>query len=244
MFELTISTTKSQEIADKLFDKIYTQTKCVCDLIVKHTVSKKYCVCLAFSVKHYQFVSAIILDAIADIIAHDYKFEYLSQSIYQFTENHSSFLKLINALVNFDNFSDKELVKNSILCSNYISIDSYYNFRMQNLKKRWKDIATIVNDNIEYMLLNNSLEDIIGYFNDAKSAGEVEVFCERNGIKISINGVSDDLYFYYSNDCYDLVANELISLEPTKLIFHGGDYEFETLVSKLPNALKAKTFRI
>lgn len=237
MFEFTISCNENSVVTNY----IYAQLKSVVDgldgIIIKQNQHKLDNVCLAVSKKHADYIKAAILDVVSDCIISLYKQQHLQNSICINIKNQVAYNAFIKALVVFDRQTDKDIIKKNLVLEKKLNIDSYYNFKLEQLKNRWNDIAAIVNESIPIMLKDKSVIDITKYFIDStqKEIQELHLLLNKSTITIKIDNEQSDLDFDTSKDYVSDVLTEIIAISPQKIVVHGDISKF----AELGNALSS-----
>lgn len=100
---------------------------------------------------------------VPDLILYIYKENYLLQTINFKNINDVFKLSLLKALVLFDSESDKEFIKNNITFEGDLYLDSLFNFKLKDLKKRWQEIANLANENSNYFFESETLLELLKF---------------------------------------------------------------------------------
>lgn len=235
MFEFTISCDENLNILSSIYLRLKSVVDNLNGIIIKQNSQKVDSVCLAVEENYKAFVKANILDAVSDAIISVYKHDYLSEHICINIRNAVAYNSFIQALVVFDRQTDKDIIKKNLILEDKLNIDSFYNFRLEQLKNRWHDIACVVNDSIPVMLKDKSVADITRYFVDStsKEVKEVHLFAQENSIQIKVDGVLSDLEFDTNTDYLNNILTEIISISPQKVILHGKLDKYKDLQDSL-----------
>lgn len=223
MFEFTISSSENLGIINNIYIMLSGAVKSVNGIIIKQNSLKNDSVCLAVENKHKEYIKSYILDAVADAIINTYKYQYLKQNISITIKNNVAYNAFISALVVFDRQTDKDIIKKDLVLEDKLHIDSFYNFRLQQLQNRWHDIACVVNDSIPIMLKDKSVAEITRYFveNTNKEIFEAHLYILENGIQIKLDNKLSDLQFNTGDNYVNDILTEIISVSPKKVIIHG-----------------------
>ncbi len=223
MFEYTISSSENLGIINNIYIMLSGAVKSVNGIIIKQNSLKTDSVCLAVENKHKEYIKACILDAIADAIINTYKQQYLHNNITITIKNNVAYNAFISALVVFDRQTDKDIIKKNLVLENKLHIDSFYNFRLQQLHNRWYDIVCIVNESIPIMLKDRSVAEITSYFveNTNKEIFEAHLYILENVIQIKLDDKLNDLQFNTNNSYVNDILTEIISVSPKRVIIHG-----------------------
>lgn len=240
MFEFTISISQHYRIFDKLYVSLENKLKCVDALIVRHKFGKKYSICIACSNKFAKMGKAIIEESLINFIIFDYKKLFFENALSKFVSIKDYIEKLVSALIHFESDIDKLLVvENLDNHANEIVVDSLITFRLASLIDRWNDILKIIISNIEMLIANNSIGELLKYF-EQNNSNDIELHLTENNIKICTKTKDNDLIFDYSEQDLQNVVVELISLSPDKIIVFDKHGKCESLKKNLPEYLVQK----
>ena len=175
------------------------------------------------------------MDVVSDAIIAEYKFDYLQNNISLSIRNSTAYNSFIQSLVVFDRQTDKDIIKKNLILEKSLNVDSFYAFRLSQLKQRWHDIACVVNESIPVMLKDKSVADITRYFVDStnKEINELHLYLGEKTIQLKLDGRLSDLEFGYENDYVNELLTEIISISPQKIVVHGKIDDFKELKDAL-----------
>ena len=108
-------------------------------------------------------VHNIIREKIAETILVNYKKEYiLSKLDFDITKavDMQIFLK---ALVVFDSETDKAIIYERLKFDSNLVVNSFINFKLFFLKRKWKELIYLANDNYIYLLNKDSFFELIKF---------------------------------------------------------------------------------
>lgn len=232
MFEHTISTAFADgEYISKLYNKIKDEIKSNAGIIEKiNCFNRSY---LTFAIKDElkDYFIAKILDEIVYIIIDRYKVKFFEENLGFDNQNvlFKSFLKSIS-ISDFE--SDKEYIIKNIDFSENILIDSLYNFRLQELKNKWKKTIDMILVNGIHKQ-NSSMIDIMKYLMviSENSVQNAEIEFIDNSLKIKFYQNTK----YFKNDFLGIsdFLEEIIVLNPARIIVKNVDETGEEVVSML-----------
>lgn len=117
------------------------------------------------------YLKGEIEDKIADIICVNYKYKYFKKNINPVGLNDFEYELLLTALISADIDDDKKYVINKIGRFDEYSVDGTFNFRMNALKEKWKDVAEYIPPYFE----SGQLKDFIVYLVKEKKGRRVFV---------------------------------------------------------------------
>lgn len=226
MFEITVSTSKSRNkdidfIRSFLKNKIKSQK----GLMASEEIDGRTKLAIAVSNEKKDFVLSLLFDAIAEVIVRNYKYEFFKKNITLQTSNVVLESVFIKALSVYDKESDKDFIKKQLKPSDEILIDSFCQFRLWELEKRWRNIADLMTENATYMSVNSSLSDLMRFLVASCDCGVGEVHIRESDSIIFCEDLSKKELFNMIYDDSDVSAkiniiNELISILPEKIIVH------------------------
>lgn len=116
--------------------------------------------------EYYQdIVKAELADKLAEIIAIKYKYDYFKKSISVGGLSKTEIEILLASLIAADLDDDKKYAFERLKkCGEHNALDGIFNFRLQPLKNKWKDIAQY----IPFGFVNSQLKEFISYLIENK----------------------------------------------------------------------------
>jgi len=233
MFEITITTSKakSKDISF-IINKLRPDFKAMKGIMVCEEFDKRVKLALAVSKEKKDLAISLIFDAVSEAIIRDYKEEYLLKNLKISLPNKITLNAFVKALTMFDKINDKDIIKKKLVLTDELHLDSFYNFRLWELEKRWQEIAQLVTENSGYLLASGSFMELMKFLimtNDAEF-GELHMFYE-NGSIIAQNKDGREIFNlkYMKDDVNSKinVISEIISLSPQKIILHNDKFDIE-----------------
>lgn len=226
MFELTLSTCKAkQKDIDFVYSLLKNKIKSVKGIIVCEELDGRTKVAFAVPESEKDYAISLAFDAVSEAIIKSYKKDFLKRNISLQTGNKIAENVFISALSVYDKQSDKDFIKKELKPTSEILIDSFYNFRLWELEKRWKNIADLMSENASYLSVSGSFLDLMKFLvlsNECEEKevhirkGEGNVFCSAGSGKELFNMIYDT-----SDDNFIInILSELISISPEKIIIH------------------------
>lgn len=245
MFELTISTEKSKEKdIDFIFSILKRKIRAMKGIIVSEEIDGRTKLALAVPKEQKENALSLAFDAIAEAIVKSYKFDFFKKNLKLKTTDKIVENALIQALSVYDKKSDKDFIKSKLKPTDEILIDSFFNFRLWELEKRWDNIAKLMSENAEYLSMNNSLEDLMRFLvmSNECEVGELHVQIS-DGVVFCSDNFGNELFNMLYNQSDELskinILIELISLSPEKIVVHQG-LENTDLASEIVNVFDHK----
>lgn len=245
MFELTISTEKSKEKdIDFIFSILKHKIRAIKGIVVSEEIDGRIKLALAVPEEKKEYVLSLVFDAISEAIVKSYKFDFFKKNLKLKTTDKIVENALIQALSVYDKKSDKDFIKSKLVPTDEILIDSFFNFRLWELEKKWKSIAELMSENAEYLSMNNSLEDLMRFLvmSNECEVGELHVQISDGVVFCSDSSGNEFFNMLYSQSDELSKINiliELISLSPEKIVVHQG-LENTDLASEIVNVFDHK----
>jgi len=111
----------------------------------------------------FNLISAKLKLLICDAILYIYKENFIKQNINFGSLNEIYQTALLKALVLFDSESDRQIIKSKLNLDKDIYLNSFFNFRLQVLKSRWKDVVRLANENTSNFLESEIFLDLLKF---------------------------------------------------------------------------------
>jgi len=152
------------------------------------------------------------------------KYEYLASVLKIPRLSEASYKILLHTLVVFDRESESEILEKNLRFSDYLALDGFFHFRMQEVKKRWDEIAQLASNNALYLNHEDTLNELLKFLMSAVTP-KVQ--------KLSISVLADhfNVSGRYKNSRFEcrILSSEqlmiyLINVAPLELTLEG---EFE-----------------
>ena len=225
MFELTISTSKAKSSdINYIINKIRKPIKNMHGILVMEEYEGRSNLAIAVDKSKKDYVLGLIFDAISEAIIRSYKYDFLNENISLQVTSLVTRCAFIRALTMFDKQSDKDFIKKRLKPSGKICIDSLYHFRLWELEKKWKDIASLVSQNSNYLLAQGAFFDLMKFLilTNEVETGEIHIKTQNNQIFACLKEGKEVFAFDYKDNDDSLVKilSELICLAPEKIVLY------------------------
>ena len=192
-------------------------------------VLKDYSNCVSISIndEFYSFLIALsrdaynknllfIKDKIIEIILLYYKPKTLINSIKNFDiKNHDNII-LLDILCSFDLDDDKREIFNHLSLCNRLFLNSFVNFKLKSLKKRWIETAELINQNEMFIAESGIKKELIQFLMEGIESKVDVAKLTRNGIIANSKKLENNMIFYSLYD-YDSTLFTLIRNYPKKI---------------------------
>lgn len=156
MFEVTISVPKNSEYLLSHIERSAEVVLQQIDGIGSDVCDNERCYFSLACSDTYRFqLKRFVVQSVSETIASAYKNEFMRQCL---CVSNGTFFQnvLINTMCVFDQNTDKQAVSKLLNVEKPICLDGYCTFRLGLLKKKWKEIASLVSDN-SYILRDEQL---------------------------------------------------------------------------------------
>ena len=179
-----------------------------------------------------------VKEKLAESILSHYKKKYIMSKL-DFDINASANMNVfIQTLTCFDSDMEKKILCENIDFKDTFCIDSYVRFRMKYLKQKWNELATLANDNIMYLISEDSFVEFIKFLisNLEHRCYAVNVFSKKNCYLLcDLEGKQINDFLLEKNIAYDdnHLLTSLIALNPEKIILHCNPFLKDALLKTL-----------
>ncbi|MBQ9792599.1 MAG: hypothetical protein IJW32_02495 [Clostridia bacterium] len=211
--------------ADYFKNKIYKTIKNYNGIITKLVDNNYIKILIAVPIIERFKIHNIIREKIAETILVNYKKEYiLSKLNFDITKaiDMQIFLK---ALVVFDSETDKAIIYERLKFDSNLIVNSFINFKLSFLKRKWEELINLANDNSFYLLNKDSFLELIKFLisNLDYRYYAINIFTKKDCYLLcDIEGQTITDYLVGNGVIYDEKAllTSLIALNPEKIIIH------------------------
>ncbi|MCL2621667.1 MAG: putative sporulation protein YtxC, partial [Firmicutes bacterium] len=183
-----------------------------------------------------------IENTIAEVIINEYKAAFLKKSLILPIENEINKAAFIKALTTFDRDSDKIITLTQLNITNKTEeflLDSFFNFKLEALRKRWEEVCKLANENTSYLVCSQTFVELLRFLikNLESKCNEVHLFSNNNTYQL-LNQDFKPIKPVYSNEEVsaelDVIQN-LISLSPKKIVLHLNTSEANSTINYICN---------
>lgn len=215
-FSLSVSADKCQ-VAKYIYNSVKSLSSDLNPIITSYEHNGMVSVIFACDNFFKAKLKFFIMNSVVFSICTFFKEEYLTKKLK--TPNKSSIENYTfkKALVNFDRETDRFIIGKQLILEQNLNLDSFFHFKLKNLKEKWDELVNIANDNSTYFLAEDSFLELLKFLIDniEYETAEVNVVCNNGQLFLfdsNFEIIDDKLSF----NCYDLVDN-LLKLSPRKI---------------------------
>lgn len=236
MFEFQIGLNEDRkDIAKSIMMDLKKSTTDFNIVITNYSQGNKTFIVLACDELEKPRMSFYISQVIADIISTFYKLEFIEKNLRLPIQKDINYKAFKKALIAFDRETDKYIIARNLKIEKTIFIDSFYEFRLKQLRTKWMELIKLANDNAGYLLCNDIFIDLLKFLieNIEISRGLVNVVKEKGGYKLcdeQFEKIDDDeiLYGLSEQEMQDedvCLVLSLIALSPKKINVYCNPFE-------------------
>lgn len=177
-------------------------------------------------------------EKIAEIILLNYKKEYILSKLNFNPSKEIDMQIFLKALTVFDSDTDKEIIMERLKFDNSLYIDSFINFKLSFLKRKWDELISLANDNALYLINKESFLELIKFLisNLEYRYCTVNVFSKKDCYLLYDQfGNSIEDFLIEKSILYDnnTLLTSLVALNPERIVFHCKENINEHLVKDL-----------
>lgn len=197
-------------------------------------------VLLAIPESKHEEAYSYIKEKIAESILLTFKKKYILSRLDFDTNFSTNMMVFIQTLVCFDSDTDKKIICEKISFKNSFCVDSFARFRLGALLEKWNDLILLANENIMYLLSEDSFTEFIKFLisNLDHRCYAVNVFSKNNCYFLcDLEGKRINDFLLDKSIAYDdsKLLTSLIALNPEKIILHANPFIKDKLLKKLYN---------
>ena len=207
-------------------------------MIVFEDINGRPSISLAVPKKQQDFFKSFVLELISEVVVMDYKYEYLKSHLSCPIASEVIWTSFLKSLTVFDKQTDKDLIKKNLHIDDEILIDSAYNFSLWTLRDRWREIASLVRENLNGLVSRDSLIELMRFLIYASDMEADTVFVKncKNDTFVMINEskIAKNLCFFEENANRDMrVLSELVCLCPREIVLELDSEKDQNLIENI-----------
>lgn len=180
--------------------------------------------------KEIEAIKNITISFICDCIRENLKKQFISELLNVKCSDDVKLDTLIEALVNFDRATDDAYIKRRIKLNGEFYINSFYMFKLSELKNKWKQLVVVTNSSGSFINNEELYLEILHYLIDGIELGDdtvIEKIDNSYVTKINESNV------FCKIDTTKNLLNFLIKNNPKKIIIKSIDNDTLQLISQI-----------
>ena len=179
-----------------------------------------------------------IKDCLIDMYATVVKYDYLKNKI-RLPLDRNSYNLLLHTLVAFDRENEREIISEALPLTDGISLDGIFYFRLCELKTRWDEIAQLATDNAQYLIDEDTLNELIRFLISAVNPKIMRLdICQKDN-NYNVVGHLPESEFEYNIIGTEQLLLYLIDIAPLELRLNG-NFTDKRLYERLIRIFDAK----
>ena len=159
-------------------------------------------------------------NCLIDMYATVVKEEYLRQSI-RLPIERNSYNLLLHTLVAFDRENEREIIESKLPIGDGIALEGVFHFRLQELRKRWEEIAELAKANAPYLIDEDTLNELIRFLISAVSPKIMRLEISQHDDNYNVCGHMAESKFEYDIAGTEQLLLYFIDIAPLELKLNG-----------------------
>lgn len=245
MFEFSIALSEQKaDSAKKLYKEIKSTASSFGSVVTSYSENGKIFIVVACDDIEKPRISFFICDAIADIITTDFKLDYINKNLHLPIHNQLNLDALKKALVVFDRETDRYIVTHNLKLNEKFFIESFYEFRLRQLRSKWQELIKLANENANYLLCNDTFIDLLKFLieNIEISTGCINVVKENDCYKICDENFNEIEQEQGKENNEAFLITSIINLSPKRINIYCDDTENSSALTLLSQIFVNRVF--
>jgi len=245
MFEFSIALSEQKaDSAKKLYKEIKSTASSFGAVVTSYSENGKIFIVVACDDIEKPRISFFICDAIADIITTDFKLDYINKNLHLPIHNQLNLDALKKALVVFDRETDRYIVTHNLKLNEKFFIESFYDFRLRQLRSKWQELIKLANENANYLLCNDTFIDLLKFLieNIEISTGCINVVKENDCYKICDENFNEIEQEQDKENNEAFLITSIINLSPKRINIYCDDTENSSALTLLSQIFVNRVF--
>ncbi|MCI5797675.1 MAG: putative sporulation protein YtxC [Firmicutes bacterium] len=245
MFEFSIALSEQKaDSAKKLYKEIKSTASSFGAVVTSYSENGKIFIVVACDDIEKPRISFFICDAIADIITTDFKLDYINKNLHLPIHNQLNLDALKKALVVFDRETDRYIVTHNLKLNEKFFIESFYDFRLRQLRSKWQELIKLANENANYLLCNDTFIDLLKFLieNIEISTGCINVVKENDSYKICDENFNEIEQEQGKENNEAFLITSIINLSPKRINIYCDDTENSSALTLLSQIFVNRVF--
>ena len=197
-----------------------------------------YSVLLAVPINSRKSIINFLKEKIAENVLLFYKKEYILSKLSFDISLNANMQIFLKALVVFDSDTDKQIIMENLSLKNSLILNSFINFKLKFLKRKWNELVSLANDNEMYFLDDTAFSELIKFLisNLEYRCYAVNIFSKKNCYLLcDFQGRNINDFLVEKSVIYDdsKLLTSLIALNPEKIIVHCNSFVKDNLLKTL-----------
>lgn len=181
MWEFCVTVKKYREDVKKFIYKELEKYTAECGgVLTTFEDEKNYNILIACEMYEKNRLLLTLQNIIGECICFYFKREFLINSLQLCIGDNITKLAFVFALLFFDKETDKYIVNKYLVFDKKLNIESFYNFRLKQLKDKWCELIEIANENEVYLYSDETFLELIKFLIDNIEVKSDEINIMKN----------------------------------------------------------------
>lgn len=145
---------------------------------------------------------------------------------------------LLHTLVAFDRENERDYITRNLVLKDKMMLDGVFNFKLSELKRRWEDTCKLTTENAQYIVDNETYNELLKFLISAVNPKIVKLILSENGDTYHLIGDDTTAFFAEVTDAQQLMYY-LIDIAPLELVINGRMKD-SVLESRIVNMFETK----
>lgn len=186
---------------------------------------------------------AQILDVLRECLCEMYgtivKLEYIKGITNLKQLKQDSLNILLHTLVAFDRETEKKIIEDSLVIFDGMALDGIFNFTLGELKSRWTEIATLATDNANFLMQEDTLNELLKFLLSAINPKILKLEVRQINNVYNVIANNDNGCFEYKISEAEELVRYLIDIAPLEINL-SGSFSDKILYKRLISIFDAK----
>lgn len=187
--------------------------------------------------KHKRQIEGVLRMVLCDAVCEKMKFDFLKKHINLIINDEKLFDAFVKVYTYFDSEIERKIVLRSLFFSKKIVLESFLDFRLQPLRKKWEEMCNLTNSNSNLFLQSETFIELLKFLiSNLESKSDCLVLDLENGCNL-YEEKGNKIFALQSFDIEDdiNIVTSVIELCPNKIKIMGGgqNSEIVSLIGEL-----------
>ncbi len=210
----------NEELAKHLLGSLQTLVKQTGGVITSHSENGYSSILIGVHETKREQLEKALSRFITQVICTYYKSSFLDKFLFLPQHDKMGVLAFKKALLNFDRETDYYIIQKSLSFDSDLYLESFYEFKLKNLKSKWTELVSLANENRDYLISADAFNDLLKFLVDNLEIceDEVNVIEDEEGYKIYLE-MQDGERGQYQNKTFNEegLISSIIDLSPQKI---------------------------
>ncbi len=210
----------NEELAKNLLSSLKSLTSQTGGVVTSHEESGYISILIGVNENKREELEKGLSRFITQVICTYYKSSFLDKFLYLPQHDKIGVLAFKKALLNFDRETDYYIIQKNLSFDNDLYLESFYEFKLKNLKSKWSELVSLANENRDYLISAEAFNDLLKFLVDNLDIceDEVSVVEDEEGYKIFLD-MQDGVRGQYQNKTFndEGLISSIIDLSPQKI---------------------------